>query len=144
MARPVKCRKIEFLPHINLFLPQGQEGGEKEGIILRLEELEALRLKDLKGLSQQECAHVMEVSRQTFQNILEGARKKVAEALVMGLPLQIKGGDFAFQSCQFQCSLCKATYKINFIRDKSNCPLCKSDQIVCLNRKAECSRHCKG
>ena len=77
----------------------------------------------------------MEVSRQTFQNILEGARKKVAEALVKGLPLQIKGGDFAFQSCQFQCSLCKATYKINFIRDKSNCPLCKSDQIVCLNRR---------
>ena len=41
---------------------------------VKIEELEALRLNDLEGLEQEECAAKMEVSRQTFQRILITAR----------------------------------------------------------------------
>ncbi len=43
---------------------------------MKVEELEAMRLKDIENLTQQECADLMGISRQTFQNIIDNARKK--------------------------------------------------------------------
>lgn len=57
---------------------------------LTLPELEALRLADLEGLYQEEAARRMGVSRATFGRILEGARRKVAEALVTGKGLEVE------------------------------------------------------
>ena len=85
MARPIKCRKVEFLPDTTYFVPSSKENQEITEVRLKLEELEAVRLKDMEGLTQQECADIMEVSRQTFQNILDSARKKIATALTQGL-----------------------------------------------------------
>jgi predicted DNA-binding protein (UPF0251 family) len=48
------------------------------------DELEALRLADLEGMSQQEAAEQMGVSRQTFGNTVKKARWKVAKSLVEG------------------------------------------------------------
>ena len=143
MSRPIKCRKVKFLPNIACFMPEGGGQGETKEIILKLEELEAIRLKDLAGLSQQECADIMEVSRQTFQNILGRARKKVSMALIKGLPLQIRGGDFAFEFCQFKCNSCNCSYKIHFKRDRFRCPLCQSEKIVCCNKNNKCNRYCE-
>jgi len=92
MARPVKWRKIENIPQILRFYPEqsGQAwGGEN---ILRLEEIEAIRLKDLEGLEQEDCANRMEVSRPTFQRILVSARKKIADSLIQGKEIRIDGG----------------------------------------------------
>jgi len=61
-----------------------------DDMVLTLEELEAMRLRDIEGLTQQECAERMEISRQTFQNIIDSARKKVAVALINGLSITIK------------------------------------------------------
>jgi predicted DNA-binding protein (UPF0251 family) len=36
-----------------------------------------MRLKDGENLSQEECAEKMQVSRQTFQLIIDEARKKI-------------------------------------------------------------------
>ena len=91
MARPIKCRKIKFFPDTTYFIPSGKEDQEVEEVRLKLEELEAIRLKDMEGLTQQECADIMEVSRQTFQNIIDSARKKIAIALTQGLAINIKG-----------------------------------------------------
>ena len=56
------------------------------------DELEALRLCDSEGLSQQQAAEAMGVSRGTVQRTLSSARKKVANALVAGKALVLKGG----------------------------------------------------
>ena len=56
--------------------------GNKETINLAVEELEAIRLKDLRGLDQESCAVRMKISRPTFHRVLSSARLKVAKALV--------------------------------------------------------------
>ncbi len=51
------------------------------------DELEALRLCDLMGLTQEEAGQRMGVSRGTVQRIVTAARAKVARALVEGCAL---------------------------------------------------------
>jgi predicted DNA-binding protein (UPF0251 family) len=65
---------------------------------LLYEELEALRLADMKGYNQAEAAAQMSISRSTFQRILAQARHQVAQALVEGHALQIEGGSFTVAS----------------------------------------------
>jgi predicted DNA-binding protein (UPF0251 family) len=65
-----------------------------EEVVLAVEELEALRLADLDGLYQDKAADQMGVSRATFGRIVEAARRKVSEALVLGKALRIEGGDY--------------------------------------------------
>ena len=60
-----------------------------EEIALQLDELEALRLADMQNLYQIDAAKKMGVSRQTFANIINQARHKVASALVQGKALKI-------------------------------------------------------
>jgi predicted DNA-binding protein (UPF0251 family) len=57
-----------------------------------LDELEALRLCDLLGLSQEEAGARMGISRGTVQRLLASARAKVADALVHGKALVLEGG----------------------------------------------------
>lgn len=94
MARPVKQRLVCFEPKINLFKPAGIPKGELEENIISVEELEAVRLKDLEGLEQEDCAVRMGVSRGTFQRILGCAREKITDALVHGKALRMEGGNF--------------------------------------------------
>jgi predicted DNA-binding protein (UPF0251 family) len=54
------------------------------------EELEAIRLCDLTGLTQEQAGQEMGISRGTVQRILTGARKKIASALVNGEALIFK------------------------------------------------------
>ncbi len=54
---------------------------EIEKIILYRDELEALKLCDLDGLTQEEAGKMMRISRGTVQRILASARRKVASAL---------------------------------------------------------------
>lgn len=52
-------------------------------------ELEALRLVDLEGLSQEEAGQRMGVSRGTVWRLLQSARRKTAKTLTEGRPLKI-------------------------------------------------------
>ena len=63
-----------------------------EEVSLELDEIEALRLADLEGLYQADAAERMGISRQTFANIVERARHKVADALIHGKALKICHG----------------------------------------------------
>jgi len=94
MARIPKCRRVEFYPRVTTFKPGGSQGLRAEFVSIRVEELEAVRLKDYLGLEQEECAQKMQVSRPTFQRILVEARKKIADALINGKELQVEGGDY--------------------------------------------------
>ena len=57
---------------------------------LTREELEALRLKNVAGLEQVECAKIMNTSQSTFQRILTSASCKVSEALVKGKAITVR------------------------------------------------------
>ena len=94
MPRPVKKRRVENIPHINYFKPAGVPLRQLKEEVLTIEEVEALRLKDLVGLDQQEAAQRMEVSRPTFQRILTMARNSVARALLEGKAIRIEGGSY--------------------------------------------------
>lgn len=92
MPRPRKRRRLARVPRTGTYKPAGIPLDELSRVLLLAEELEALRLADLEGLSQVEAAGQMGISRSTFQRILTRARQQVALALVEGQALQIEPG----------------------------------------------------
>jgi len=72
---------------INSFTPNPPQG--LEPILLELAELEAFRLVDLEGLSQEEAGQRMGVSRGTVWRLVQRARRKTAQALSEGRPIYI-------------------------------------------------------
>lgn len=143
MARITRCRKIEFFPDITSFVPSGKSEGNIVCMDLTLEELEAMRLKDIEGLTQEECADRMEISRQTFQNIIDSARKKVALALTNGLTINITGGHFKTVNCKIECKSCNTTYTIQYPKDREICPICNSVDVYCNNKHRKCNSWCQ-
>src|SRR5574344_1676058 len=93
MPRPRKCRKVCCLPNNDGFVPV-RGGEELSPIVLNVDEYESIRLIDREGFSQEQCGEYMRIARTTVQQIYAAARKKLADALVEGLPLRIEGGDF--------------------------------------------------
>jgi len=89
MVRPRLCRRIRFNPNITYFKPQGVPLRFLEVIELTTEEAEALRLKNIKDLEQEEAAKKMNTSQSTFQRILSSAYKKITEALIEGKAIKI-------------------------------------------------------
>ena len=89
MPRPRLCRRVKFNPHIVYFKPQGVPMTMLDEIELTAEELEALRLKNIKNLDQSKSAKLMKTSRSTFQRILTSAYKKITKALVNGKAIKI-------------------------------------------------------
>lgn len=92
MSRPTKCRRVCNFPKILEFSPTGEAVGEP--VILTIDEFETIRLIDKEELSQEECGAQLGVGRTTAQKIYDRARKKLADALVLGLPIKIEGGDY--------------------------------------------------
>ena len=60
-----------------------------EEIELSAEEVEALRLKNIKDLDQIKCAKKMNTSQSTFQRILSSAYKKISHAIIEGKAIKI-------------------------------------------------------
>ena len=61
---------------------------------MTVDEYETIRLIDLEGYTQEECAAQMNVARSTVQGIYFEARKKLADSLVNGKMLLIEGGEY--------------------------------------------------
>jgi predicted DNA-binding protein (UPF0251 family) len=89
MTRPRLCRRIRFNPNITYFKPQGVPLNSLEVIELTAEEAEALRLRNIKEMEQEEAAKSMNTSQSTYQRILSSAYKKVTEALIKGKAIKI-------------------------------------------------------
>lgn len=104
MPRPPKWRRVEYEPQITYFKPAGIPKCHLEELILSVEEVEAIRLKDMVGLEQEECAEKMGISRPTFQRILTAARSILAHAIIEGKAIRIEGGNYRlaenWQSCK--------------------------------------------
>lgn len=131
MGRPQKSRIVACNPGASYFKPRGVPLREIEEVRLTIDQMEAIRLADLEGLSQEEAGGKMGVSRATFGRIVQQARRIVAEALVHGKAILMEGGNYELSHAkpQFGCRVC------NYVWDKGcgtgkpeQCPSCgKSD-----------------
>lgn len=90
MARPKKRRRVCRIPSVRSFSPDSWAGEQVE---LSVDELECIRLLDWEGMTQEQCAAQMQVTRTTVTGIYEQARRKLADALVNGKQLHITEGD---------------------------------------------------
>jgi len=90
----MKWRRVCCLPERNRFGPLGANCSEKNHIKITVDEYETIRLIDLEGYTQEECAKQMNVARTTVQGIYAEARMKLAESLVHGKVLLIEGGEY--------------------------------------------------
>ncbi len=126
MSRPFKCRRIANVPGITYFKPAGIPLGELEEVVLSLEEAEALRLKELEGLEQEQGAERMNISRPTFQRILASARQKVADAILGGKAIRIEGGNFELARNRYRCRTGHEWQSDNI---SSACPECKTPDV---------------
>lgn len=143
LPRPVKPRKIAFKPQNTYFIPVNKPKCELEVMSLKLEELEAMRLKDIEKLNQEECAEKMNVSRQTFQLIIEEARRKVAEALTKGMAVSIEGGNYTFNICNYKCENCGNSFTEPYEKEIHQCPKCSSTDVLCVETNNFCERRCR-
>jgi len=88
-GRPRHMRRMSFNSDIKYFKPRGVPMIALEEVILLREEVEALRLKNIKELDQTKCAEQMNISQSTFQRILSSSYKKISEALIEGKAIKI-------------------------------------------------------
>ncbi len=93
MPRPRLRREVGFDPEATYFKPRGVPMRSLETVALNMEEVEAMRLKNIEGLNQEEAAATMGTSQSTFQRILSSAYEKTTEALVKGKAIRIEKRD---------------------------------------------------
>lgn len=120
---------MESLPEATYYKPAGVPLRELDEVILSVEELEAIRLKDLEGLDQEQCAEQMGIARTTFQRHLYAAHAKIAGALVKGKALRIEGGEFEMPATRrFKCTACGHEFEVPFCNGQRGrdipCPKC--------------------
>ena len=82
--KPVTLGAIPYVSKFTPFPPKSLKP-----VFMEMAELEALRLVDLEGLSQEKAGQKMSISRGTVWRLVQSARKKTAQALTEGRPLQI-------------------------------------------------------
>ena len=147
MPRPRLCRRVGLKPGFTYFKPAGVRMAELDESIITVDEFEAVRLKDLEGLGQDEAASRMGISQPTFQRLLASARKKMADAIVNGKAIKIEGGNYMIEKGGFMhgrgrmgglaagpsgnCVCPKCGHKVPHERGvacyKTKCPKCGSE-----------------
>lgn len=132
MPRPQNDRIVNEPPLFTEFKPVGIGSTELQTVLLSLDELEALRLADQHGLSHAEAAQEMEISRSTFTRLIEQARKKIVDFIILGKLLSIEGGNIHFRKNIIKCQNCGHMFKISFQDTISECPSCHSTQLLNL------------
>jgi uncharacterized protein len=112
-----------------MFKPAGVGARDLEHVELTVDEVEALRLVDLEGLSHEEAAARLGVSRQTVGRVLDAARRKVADTLVNGKALVIGGG--AYKVARIRCcDSCGSRWELSGPEQASEtCPVCGSAAV---------------
>jgi predicted DNA-binding protein (UPF0251 family) len=132
MPRPKNERIVHEPPLFTEFKPAGVYGRYLEHIALSLDEYEALRLADQMGLSHEDAAAEMEISRSTFTRLIEEARKKVVGMIVEGKRLVINGGSIHFRSNIIRCASCGYMFKTGMDTNLTECPQCNGADLISL------------
>ena len=131
MSRPLKCRKVGCQPGVSYFKPRGIPVSKLEEVVLTVDEFEAVRLADLEVLYQDVAAKRMNISRQTFGNIVGSAHKKIADAIVNGKAIKIEGGIYQMEQMRkFSCNECEHQWEVAYgLVRPQECPKCKGTHI---------------
>ncbi|MCL6639233.1 MAG: DUF134 domain-containing protein [Firmicutes bacterium] len=124
MPRPPKCRRVEQYPGFTCFKPAGVPMPELAVVQLTIEEIEAVRLRDLEALEHEDCAARMSVSRPTFHRILASARQKIADAMVNGKAVRIEGGHYELATRKLKCIQCGHFWESTVCCRRTRCPKC--------------------
>jgi len=128
LPRPVKPKLVKETPRADLYKPRGIPASQLEETVLRVEELEALRLVDLEGMYQEDAAREMGISRQTLQRMVTDARAKLIEAIYSGKALRIEGGAYILQegAGRYRCGRCGDPVRPGYGRRRKGwrCPTC--------------------
>jgi predicted DNA-binding protein (UPF0251 family) len=135
MGRRQLWRKVSSIPPITYFKPAGISMAALDEVKLLVEEAEAVRLKDLEGLEQEECAQKMNVSRTTFSRILDSARQKIADALLNGKAIRIEGGNYEMAVRRFRCISgheWEVPFEAMISAPPEFCPRCETPSIMPL------------
>jgi predicted DNA-binding protein (UPF0251 family) len=90
--RPKKTRWVTCQSGERCFRPNCKSPDELEGVILTLDEYEALRLAHLEGYEQAEIAKTMKIHQSTVSRITASAHQKVTDALVNMKAIRIEVG----------------------------------------------------
>lgn len=104
----MRRRNVCCLPENNRFGPLTIEANDQNNVTMSVDEYETIRLIDLEGLTQAECAEQMGVARTTVQGIYSNARIKLAKSLVLERNLIITGGEYRLcgESSDRYCKNC--------------------------------------
>ena len=113
MPRPSKERNVCCMPKACRFGPLSEEAQPRPPVRMTVDEYETIRLIDLEGCTQEECARQMRIARSTVQMIYNEARRKSADCLVNGKPLIIEGGNYRLCNGAMRCSAGKCPLKRN-------------------------------
>jgi predicted DNA-binding protein (UPF0251 family) len=135
MGRPLLWRRVNFIPPITYFRPAGVPLTSLQEVCLSMEEAEAIRLRDIEGLEQEQCAQRMSVSRTTFARVLASARQKMADALLNGKAIRIEGGNFEMALRRFRClngHEWDVPFQVMINTPPQFCPTCKTPSIMPL------------
>jgi predicted DNA-binding protein (UPF0251 family) len=135
MGRQPIWRRVNFLPQVTYFKPAGVPIAHLQEVRLSIEEVEAIRLKDVEGLEQDKCARRMHVSRPTFSRILTPARQKMADALLNGKAIRIEGGNYEMAVRHFRCSNgheWEVPFEVMINKPPELCPTCNTSDIMAL------------
>jgi len=129
MARPKNNRYVKQPPVFTDFKPMGIRGKNLERVFLSIDEYEAIRLADSLGLSHEDAAKEMKISRSTFSRLVVKARKKIADFIIQGKALSIEGGKFYFMNNLFKCNECNNFFRTEINEIPKKCPECNSKNI---------------
>lgn len=128
MPRPKKCRFVKRKPGVTFFKPQGIPLRILEHALITVDELEALRLSDFLGLSHEETAKQLKVSRPTVTRMLARAHQAVADALVNGKAIRIEGGDYILEGRECLCPNCGAQWSTTEEKSEQECGKCSDTE----------------
>ena len=132
MARPENNRMVHEPPLFSGFKPEGIRGGMLDDVSMTLDEFEAFRLADHMGMSHEEAAGEMGISRPVFSRLIERSRKKIAELIIGGKRLIIAGGNIHFRNNILRCNSCGHMFKTSFETTVNTCPSCGSESLINL------------
>jgi uncharacterized protein len=142
VSRPPIERSVAGVPRVTVFKPAGVPARQLERLQLAVDELEAIRLVDLEGMSHERAAEALGVSRQTVGRVLERGRAKVADALVGGKAIMIGGGQYRVEPRLLRCFACQESWPGAAGKPRpESCPRCGSTDVgVCGGPGTRCCR----
>lgn len=112
---------------------------------LKKEEIEAIKLVDIKKLSIKNCAKKMKISTEKFKSLLESGRSKIAQNIAEGniIKIVIEEEEPIDDTLYFtfRCATCGTIYKVSGYEERVQCPLCCSNKVMSSEEAGFCKKN---